>query len=88
MSLPHTPGSVACYSVLNQCEVASNMARYDSIEFGLRPKENRSTEQLFAAARSSGFGNVVRSRILAGNFFLLQRYFSEKGIYITNNLTL
>ena len=27
VSLPHTEHSIKCYSVLNPCEVASNMAR-------------------------------------------------------------
>ena len=34
VSLPHTQYSIACYSVLCACEVASNMARYDGIQFG------------------------------------------------------
>ena len=29
VSLPHTEHSIKCYSVLNPCEVASNMARYN-----------------------------------------------------------
>lgn len=74
VSLPHTQYSIVCYSVLNQCEVASNMARYDGIEFGFRADENRSTEELYAASRSAGFNEVVRSRVIAGNYFLLSRY--------------
>ena len=34
VSLPHTQYSIVCYHVLNTCEVASNMARYDGIEYG------------------------------------------------------
>lgn len=34
VNLPHTQYSIACYSLLNACEVASNMARFDGIEFG------------------------------------------------------
>ena len=34
VSLPHTQYSIRCYHVLCCCEVASNMARYDGIEFG------------------------------------------------------
>lgn len=34
VSLPHTQYSIVCYSVICACEVASNMARYDGIEFG------------------------------------------------------
>ncbi|XP_069700875.1 glutamyl-tRNA(Gln) amidotransferase subunit A, mitochondrial [Periplaneta americana] len=76
VSMPHTPASIACYSVLNQCEVASNMARYDGIEFGLRTAEDRSTDELYAASRSQGFNETVRGRILAGNYFLLQRNYA------------
>lgn len=34
VSLPCTEYSIACYAILNACEVASNMARYDGIEYG------------------------------------------------------
>lgn len=77
VSMPHTPLSIACYSVLNQCEVASNMARYDGLEFGYRAKTTISTEQLFAETRSQAFNSVVRGRILAGNYFLLQRNYDQ-----------
>ena len=34
VSLPHTQYSIVTYSVLCACEVASNMARYDGVEYG------------------------------------------------------
>lgn len=34
VSLPHTQFSILCYSVLCCAEVASNMSRYDGIEYG------------------------------------------------------
>ncbi|XP_013197249.2 glutamyl-tRNA(Gln) amidotransferase subunit A, mitochondrial [Amyelois transitella] len=77
VSLPHTSVSIAVYSILNQCEVASNMARYDGLEYGLRTKEDHSTEELYASSRSLGFNNVVRSRIFAGNYFLLTRNYEK-----------
>ncbi|XP_047114440.1 glutamyl-tRNA(Gln) amidotransferase subunit A, mitochondrial isoform X1 [Schistocerca piceifrons] len=77
VSLPHTQLSIACYSVLNHTEVASNMARYDGIEYGYRANESNSAEALFAASRRSGFGEVVRSRILSGNYFLLRRNYNK-----------
>lgn len=81
VSLPHSEYSIVCYSILNQCEVASNMARYDGIEYGFRTDENSSTEQLFASNRSLGFNEVVRNRILTGNYFLLsknyEKYFNQ-----------
>lgn len=77
VSLPHTEYSIVCYSVLNQCEVASNMARYDSLEYGFRADENRSSEELYAKSRSIGFNDVVRSRILTGNYFLLTENYED-----------
>ncbi|CAG5020864.1 unnamed protein product [Parnassius apollo] len=77
VTLPHTSVSIAVYSILNQCEVASNMARYDGLEFGLRTNEDYSTEELYASSRSQGFNNVVRSRIFAGNYFLLTRNYEK-----------
>lgn len=77
VSLPHSEFSIVCYSVLNQCEVASNMARYDGLEFGIRSQEDYSTEELFAKTRAEGFNDVVRSRILTGNYFLLSENYDE-----------
>ncbi|XP_043269537.1 glutamyl-tRNA(Gln) amidotransferase subunit A, mitochondrial [Venturia canescens] len=76
-SMPHTQWSIVCYSILNQCEVASNMARYDGIEYGYRADEDSSTEELYAKTRSLGFNDVVRSRILTGNYFLLAENYDD-----------
>lgn len=77
VSLPHTSVSIVVYSILNQCEVASNMARYDGIEYGLRTDETYSTEELYASTRLKGFNDVVRARILVGNYFLLARNYDK-----------
>lgn len=71
--MPHTQDSIVTYSILNQCEVASNMARYSGILFGHRCNSTVSTNQLIAESRWEGFGPVVRDRILAGNYFLLRK---------------
>ncbi|XP_011564785.3 glutamyl-tRNA(Gln) amidotransferase subunit A, mitochondrial [Plutella xylostella] len=77
VSMPHTSISIAVYSILNQCEVASNMARYDGLQYGLRTDKDYSTEELYASSRSQGFNNVVRSRIFTGNYFLLARNYEK-----------
>ncbi|XP_008478370.1 glutamyl-tRNA(Gln) amidotransferase subunit A, mitochondrial [Diaphorina citri] len=78
VSLPHTQSSIVTYSILNQCEVASNMARYTGLFYGHRvtPSVN-STDQLLAETRKDAFGLVVKSRILAGNYFLLKRNYEN-----------
>ncbi|XP_023213550.1 glutamyl-tRNA(Gln) amidotransferase subunit A, mitochondrial-like, partial [Centruroides sculpturatus] len=72
VSLPHTQYSIVCYSILNSCEVASNFARYDGIEYGHKAKNYASMADSYAASRHEGFSEVVRGRILAGNYFLLK----------------
>ena len=76
VSLPHTSLAIPCYSVLNPCEVASNMSRYDGLQYGLRG-EGASTEDMFADGRARGFNEVVRGRILAGNYFLLKKHYKK-----------
>lgn len=85
VSLPNTAASIFVYSILNQCEVASNMARYDGIEYGHRASDERSTEQLYALTRAEGFNEVVKTRILTGNFLLLRRnydHYFEKALRV------
>lgn len=81
VSMPHTKYSIICYSVLNQCEVASNFTRFTGVEYGLRGDSSVSMEALYSLTRSSGLNDVVRGRILAGNFFLLEenknKYFHQ-----------
>ena len=76
VSLPHTSLAIPTYSVLNPCEVASNMSRYDGLEYGFRG-DGAGTEDMFADTRARGFNEVVRGRILAGNYFLLKRNVSK-----------
>ncbi|KAH8294994.1 hypothetical protein KR018_005182, partial [Drosophila ironensis] len=85
VSLPNTEASIFVYSILNQCEVASNMARYDGIEYGHRADDERSTEQLYAQSRAEGFNEVVKTRILTGNFLLLRKnydHYFEKALRV------
>lgn len=77
ISLPNTESSIFVYTILNQSEVSSNMARYDGIEYGYRTKEWSSTEQFFAVNRQIGFNSVIKNRILCGNYFLLSKNFNR-----------
>ncbi|CAG0921542.1 unnamed protein product [Notodromas monacha] len=78
VSQPHADLACPCYAVLNTAEVASNFARYDGLEYGLRiPGETVSTNHLYASNRAAGFGNIVKGRILTGNYFLLKENYEE-----------
>ncbi|XP_028995374.1 glutamyl-tRNA(Gln) amidotransferase subunit A, mitochondrial [Betta splendens] len=73
VSLPHTQYSIVCYHVLCCAEVASNMARFDGLEYGHRSEVDSSTEAMYGSTRHEGFNDVVRGRILSGNYFLLKQ---------------
>ncbi|KAL4676754.1 hypothetical protein H8959_010899 [Pygathrix nigripes] len=77
VSLPHTSYSIVCYHVLCTSEVASNMARFDGLQYGHRCDIDVSTEAMYAATRREGFNDVVRGRILSGNFFLLKENYEN-----------
>ncbi|KAG7510544.1 glutamyl-tRNA(Gln) amidotransferase subunit A, mitochondrial [Solea senegalensis] len=77
VSLPHTQFSIVCYHVLCHAEVASNMARFDGLEYGHRSEVNSSTEAMYASTRHEGFNDVVRGRILSGNYFLLKKNYQH-----------
>lgn len=77
ISLPNTESSIFVYTILNQCDVTSNMSRYDGIEYGYRTKEWSSTEQFFAINRQMGFNTVIKNRILSGNYFLLTKNYEK-----------
>lgn len=82
MSMPNTELSIECYTVINQCEIASNMARYDGVEYGYKSDKERTLEEAFSAARSKGFSDVVKNRIVCGNYFLLAKLDLDKIINI------
>lgn len=77
LSMPYTSSSIFVYSILNQCEVSSNMSRYDGVEFGHRADDETSTEHLYAKTRAEGFNSVVKNRILTGNYFLLRKNYEN-----------
>ncbi|XP_077395510.1 glutamyl-tRNA(Gln) amidotransferase subunit A, mitochondrial [Festucalex cinctus] len=77
VSLPHSRYAVACYHVLCCAEVASNMARFDGLQYGHRSEVDRSTDAMYATTRHEGFNDVVRGRILSGNYFLLKQNYED-----------
>lgn len=77
VSLPHTEASIFVYSIINQCDVASNMSRYDGVEYGYRADDCEGTDELYARSREIGFNTVVKNRILSGNYFLLERNYKK-----------
>ena len=53
----------------------SFFCRYDGLEYGYR-STGSFTEEMYARSRNEGFNEIVRDRIIAGNYFLLREYVS------------
>lgn len=77
ISMPYTSASIFVYTILNQCEVSSNMSRYDGIEYGHRADDESSMESLYGKSRAEGFNDVVKNRIFSGNFFILRKNYEK-----------
>ena len=82
VSLPHTDAALAAYYIINPSEVSTNMARYDGIRFGSAGQGEDLVETYFDA-RTKGFGDEVKRRIMLGTFALSAGYadqFYKKAI--------
>ena len=69
--------SVAAYYLILPAEASSNLARFDSVRFGLRvePEGNPTIERVMAATREAGFGPEVKRRIILGTYALSSGYY-------------
>ena len=74
ISLPHTKYAVPTYYIICPSEVSSNMARYDGIRYGHTAKAKDLIEYYFNA-RSEGFGDEVKRRIMIGTYALSAGYY-------------
>ncbi len=77
VSAPHFEYAVAAYYVILPAEASSNLAKFDSVRFGLRvtPPGGGTVEQVMAATREAGFGAEVKRRIILGTYALSAGYY-------------
>ena len=69
--------AVAAYYLILPAEASSNLAKFDSVRFGLRvmPEGNPTIERVMAATREHGFGPEVKRRIILGTYALSSGYY-------------
>lgn len=87
VSLPRTQEALATYYILTLAEASSNLARYDGMEFGLRPhaaSEYDTVADMITDSRGASFGDEVRRRIIAGTFVLSRRSYVQVGCFPTS----
>jgi len=77
VSLPSLAYAVAAYYLILPAEASSNLAKFDSVRFGLRvsPPGGGTVEQVMSATREAGFGDEVKRRIILGTYALSAGYY-------------
>jgi len=77
LSLPSLEYAVAAYYLILPAEASSNLAKFDSVRFGLRvnPAGGGTVEQVMSATREEGFGPEVKRRIILGTYALSAGYY-------------
>jgi aspartyl-tRNA(Asn)/glutamyl-tRNA(Gln) amidotransferase subunit A len=74
---PHFEYAVAAYYLILPAEASSNLAKFDSVRFGLRvtPEGSPTVEDVMSATRDRGFGDEVKRRIILGTYALSAGYY-------------
>lgn len=77
VSCPSFQYAIAAYYLILPAEASSNLARFDSIRFGLRvnPEGQATVEKVMSATREAGFGPEVKRRIILGTYALSSGYY-------------
>ncbi|MDH6237458.1 Asp-tRNA(Asn)/Glu-tRNA(Gln) amidotransferase subunit GatA [Cryobacterium sp. CG_9.6] len=78
VSAPNFEYAVAAYYLILPAEASSNLARFDSVRFGIRVNPNEgslTSEKVMAATREAGFGPEVKRRIILGTYALSTGYY-------------
>jgi aspartyl-tRNA(Asn)/glutamyl-tRNA(Gln) amidotransferase subunit A len=77
VSAPNFEYAIAAYYLILPAEASSNLAKFDSVRFGLRvnPKGGGTVEDVMAATREAGFGPEVKRRIILGTYALSAGYY-------------
>lgn len=75
VSLPMAKYSLAVYYIVVPAEVASNLARYDGVRYGVRAKDPQNLEDLYGRSRDAGFMTESKRRILIGNYVLSSGFY-------------
>ncbi len=77
VSAPSFRYAIAAYYLILPAEASSNLAKFDSVRFGLRvtPDGQPTVEDVMSATREAGFGDEVKRRIILGTYALSAGYY-------------
>jgi aspartyl-tRNA(Asn)/glutamyl-tRNA(Gln) amidotransferase subunit A len=74
ISLPHTGYALPVYYLIAPAEASANLARYDSVRYGLSVPAGDIWE-IYRHTRGQGFGPEVKRRIMLGTYALSAGYY-------------
>jgi aspartyl-tRNA(Asn)/glutamyl-tRNA(Gln) amidotransferase subunit A len=77
VSCPSFDLALAAYYLIAPSEASSNLARFDSVRYGLRVGDDgtRDLDEVMALTREAGFGPEVKRRIILGTYALSAGYY-------------
>ncbi|GAA4670474.1 Asp-tRNA(Asn)/Glu-tRNA(Gln) amidotransferase subunit GatA [Frondihabitans cladoniiphilus] len=77
VSAPSFEYAISAYYLILPAEASSNLAKFDSVRFGMRATipGGGTVEQVMAATREAGFGPEVKRRIILGTYALSAGYY-------------
>jgi aspartyl-tRNA(Asn)/glutamyl-tRNA(Gln) amidotransferase subunit A len=77
VSCPNFEFALAAYYLIAPSECSSNLARFDSVRYGLRVGDDgqHSLEDVMSLTREAGFGAEVKRRIMIGTYALSAGYY-------------
>jgi aspartyl-tRNA(Asn)/glutamyl-tRNA(Gln) amidotransferase subunit A len=77
VSCPHFEYALAAYYLIAPSECSSNLARFDSVRYGMRVGDDgaNSLEDVMSLTREAGFGPEVKRRIMIGTYALSSGYY-------------
>ncbi|WP_084073838.1 Asp-tRNA(Asn)/Glu-tRNA(Gln) amidotransferase subunit GatA [Demequina sp. NBRC 110052] len=74
VSCPSFEYALAAYYLILPSEASSNLAKFDSVRFGMRVEKD-TVEKTMLATRAEGFGDEVKRRIILGTYALSAGYY-------------
>jgi aspartyl-tRNA(Asn)/glutamyl-tRNA(Gln) amidotransferase subunit A len=76
VSCPSFAYALAAYYLILPSEASSNLAKFDSVRFGIRVDDGSGTiERVMGTTRAVGFGDEVKRRIILGTYALSAGYY-------------
>jgi len=77
VSCPNFEYALAAYYLVAPSEASSNLARFDSMRYGLRVGDDgtHGAEEVMSLTRQAGFGKEVKRRIILGTYALSSGYY-------------